>query len=103
MAQPFPSSSIEALIEGGVSGQVAVGNQNVQIHADHGAVVFLTPPGTQPTPRLRSLPILQRPRPARGLVDRQADISSALAAIRTALPVGIHGAPGIGKSTLLRH
>ncbi len=103
MAQPVTSPSIEALIEGGVSGQVAVGNQNVQIHADHGAVVFFTPPGTQPMPRLRSLPVFQRPRPVRGLVDRQADISSALAAIGTSLPVGIHGAPGIGKSTLLRH
>jgi hypothetical protein len=103
MAQPLTSTNIEALIEGGVSGQVAVGNQNVQIHADHGAVVFMTPPGTLPAPRLRSLPILQRPRPVRGLVDRQADISSALAAIGTSLPVGFYGAPGIGKSILLRH
>jgi len=102
-AQPLTSTNIEALIEGGVSGQVAVGNQNVQIHADHGAVVFMTPQGTQPAPKLRSLPILQRPRRARGLLDRQADIAAALTAIGTSLPVGIHGAPGIGKSTLLRH
>ena len=103
MAEPITPTSIEALIEGGVSGQMAVGNYNVQIHAEHGAVVHFTPPGRQTVPRLRPSPILLRPRPVRGLVDRQADLAAALAAMESCLPVEVHGPPGIGKSTLLRH
>jgi NB-ARC domain-containing protein len=101
--QPLTPTSIEALIEGGVSGQVAVGNYNLQIHAELGAIVHFTPPGSRPAPRLRPLPVLQRPRAIRGLLDREEDVNAALAAIGTALPVGVHGPPGIGKSTLLRH
>lgn len=103
MAEPETPTSIEALIEGGVRGQVAVGNYNVQIHADHGAVVHFMPPDRQPSPHLRPPPVLLRPRPVRGLVDRQADVAAALSAVESCLPVEIHGPPGIGKSTLLRH
>jgi hypothetical protein len=103
MAQPLTPTNIEALIEGNVSGQIAVGNYNVQIHAEHGAVVHFTPPGQQPVPRLRTSPVLLRPRPVRGLVDRQEDVAAALAAVGSCLPVEVHGPPGIGKSTLLRH
>ena len=44
------STSIEANL-GNVSGQVAFGNYNVQISADHGAVVNLSSPERQPIPR----------------------------------------------------
>ncbi|HEX9941485.1 MAG TPA: hypothetical protein VGG03_05685 [Thermoanaerobaculia bacterium] len=100
MIEPLTPTSIEALIEGGVSGQVAVGNYNVQIHAEHGAVVHFSQP---PAPRLRPCPVLLRPRPVRGLVDRQEDVTAALSAVESCLPVEVHGPPGIGKSTLLRH
>lgn len=103
MAQPAASASIEALIEGGVSGQVAVGNKNVQIHADHGAVVFFAAAQEQPSVRLRPLPIRQRPRAVRGFLDRQAEAAAALGAVATTLPVAVHGPPGVGKSTFLRH
>lgn len=103
MAEPIRPTNIEALIEGGVSGQVAVGSYNVQIHADHGAVVHFVPPDRQPKPSLRPVPVALLPRPFRGLLDRQADLGAAAAALQDGLPVELHGLPGIGKSSLLRH
>lgn len=103
MTQPLTLANIETLTKGGASGQVAVGGYTVLFHAQHGAVAVIAPPESQPTPRLRSLPILQRPRTVRGFLGRQDDVAAALTSIATALPVGVHGPPGIGKSTLLRH
>jgi energy-coupling factor transporter ATP-binding protein EcfA2 len=104
MAEPLATrDNIEALIEGEVSGQVAVGSYNVQIVADHGAVVHYAPPESRPRPRPHPSPILLRPRPFRGLLDRKEDAASAAAALRDSLPVELCGPPGIGKSSLLRH
>lgn len=103
MAEPIRPTNIEALIEGGVSGQVAVGSYNVQIHADHGAVVHFVPPDRQPKPSLRPAPVSLLPRPFRGLLDRQSNLGAAAAALQDGLPVELHGPPGIGKSSLLRH
>jgi outer membrane biosynthesis protein TonB len=103
MTEPIRPTKIEALIEGGVSGQVAVGNYNVQIHADHGAVVHFVPPERQPKPSSRPSPVLLRPRPFRGLLDRQVESDAAVSALRDGLPVEIQGPPGVGKSSLLRH
>jgi hypothetical protein len=61
MEGPIRPTNIEALIEGGVSGQVAAGNYSVRIHGDHGAVVSLLPANRQP------------PSPARSLAELTAD------------------------------
>ena len=49
MAQSVMPQSIEALIQGSVSGQVAVGNHNVQVVAAAGALVQIASPGRQAT------------------------------------------------------
>ncbi|MFL6193077.1 MAG: choice-of-anchor D domain-containing protein [Thermoanaerobaculia bacterium] len=102
MPQTTPTT-IEALIEGNVSGQVAVGNYNLQVVADHGAVVHVAAPEARPKPRQRPAPILLRPRAFRGLLDRKDDAEAAMTALRDSLPVEICGPAGIGKSSLLRH
>jgi hypothetical protein len=102
MAQPVPSANVEAHIQGEISGQVAVGNYNLQIGSIHGGVVNVIAPGQQPQPRPRPIPVFLRPRPFPGLLDRAAEINAADAALQSALPVEFYGQGGIGKTSLLR-
>ena len=103
MAQSFPPGNVEAHIQGEISGQVAVGNYNVQIGSVHGGVVNVVAPGQQPRPRPRPTPVFLRPRPFPGLLDRAAEVGAAAAALQSALPVEFCGQGGTGKTTLLRH
>jgi hypothetical protein len=103
MAQPFPAGNIEAHIQGEISGQVAIGNNIIQIGSIHGGVVNIVQPEQQPRPQPRPSPVFLRPRPFPGLLDREAEINAASAALQSALPVEFHGQAGLGKTTLLRH
>jgi hypothetical protein len=103
MAQPFPDENVEAHIQGEISGQVAVGNSNIQIGSIHGGVVNVALPEQQPRPRPRPTPVFLRPRPFPGLLDREAEIGAATAALQSATPVEFYGQAGLGKTTLLRH
>lgn len=102
MAQSAPTGQISAQIQGSVSGQVAVGSYILQIGAVHGGVVNVTPPGQQPLPVARPVPVLLRPRPFPGLLGREMEVATALSALASAAPVEFSGAPGIGKTALLR-
>ena len=104
MASPASlDAHIAAQIQGEIRGQVAVGNHIVQIGSVHGGVVNVLTQGQQPQPRLRPLPVLLRPRPFPGLLDRKPETEVALSALRSATPVELHGPEGIGKTALLRH
>jgi hypothetical protein len=96
------AESIQAQIQGDVTGQVAVGNYILQIGSVHGAVVNLAAPGSQPQPREWPGPILLRPRPINGWLDREVELDTALRGVRSALPVEVSGEPGIGRTALLR-
>src|SRR5438128_1258196 len=61
-----PVSSIDAHIQGDVSGQVAVGSYIVQVGSVSGGVVNIAAPSEQPVPRARPVPVLLRPRPFPG-------------------------------------
>ena len=98
----FLAMTLAIDIEKGTDAQIAAGEYTVQAGGEHGAVVLVAPPGSQPAPRPRSLPILQRPSAVRGFVDREEELAAALDAIADGTPVGINGPPGIGKSSLLR-
>lgn len=102
MAQSAPAGQINAQIQGGVSGQVAVGSYILQIGAVHGGVVNVAPPGQQAVPAARPVPVLLRPRPFPGLLGRDREVATALAALASAAPVEFSGEPGIGKTALLR-
>jgi len=97
-----PPDSVSAHIEGDVSGQVAVGNYILQVGSVHGGVVNIAAPGQQPKPRERPAPVLLRPRPLRGSLDRQVELQASLGAIRSGLTLEVSGEPGVGKTALLR-
>jgi LysM repeat protein len=103
VVQPVSNQAINVTIDGDVSGQVAVGNHIVQIGHVSGGLVYVARPGEQPTPQARPTPVLLRPRPMRGLLDRQVEKREITQAITAVSPAELHGQPGIGKSALLRH
>lgn len=109
---PSPSSAAPPLlstdqvrVEGGVSGQIAVGDNNLQIRIGsvHGGEVNVLLPEQQPSIRARSTPAAVRPRPFPGLLDREDELKAAATALRSAMPVEFHGRAGLGKTSLLRH
>jgi len=102
VAQPRDAANIQADL-GDVSGQVAVGDYNVQINADHGAVVNFAAPEKRPRLTLRPSPILLRPRAFLGLLDRDTEVSSTISSFGTRAPVEFCGEAGLGKTTLLRY
>jgi hypothetical protein len=94
---------MEVRIAGGISGQVAIGNNILQIGAVHGGVVNVAMPDQKPQPRPRRTPVNLRPRPFPGLLNREREVSEATAAFRSATPIEFIGQAGLGKTALLRH
>lgn len=103
MAQTGLAGSVEAHVQGEISGQVAVGNHIIQIGSVHGGVVNLASPDQQPSLRARPAPVLLRPRPFRGLLDREAEVEVIGGALEMGTPVDLYGQAGQGKTSLLRH
>ena len=96
--------SVDARISGDVSGQIAVGNNIVQYHVEHGGVVNVAAPEQRPEPRPRPLPLPAhlRGRRPRSLVGRERELGAARAALEEGLPLQFHGPPGVGKTSLLK-
>jgi len=103
MAESGLPEEIRAHIEGDVSGQIAIGNNILQIGAIYGGVVNINTPEAQPRPEPRPSPVLLRPRPFPGILDRNKELGSVHGGLDSGLPVEFHGEAGIGKTTLLRH
>jgi DNA-binding IclR family transcriptional regulator len=99
---PAPSP-VSVHIEGGVSGQVAIGDHILQIGDVHGGVVNVMAPGEKIVPQSRPIPVDLRPRPFPDLLDRAPEIDAVTAAFESAQPVEFHAAAGLGKTALLRH
>src|SRR5436190_443916 len=93
---------VDARITGPVSGQIAVGNKNIQVVAEHGAVVNLAVPEEQPVPRRRPGPVSLLPRDFRGLLGREPEVEAATVALGTGQSVQFFGQAGLGKTSLLR-
>ncbi|MFL7791240.1 MAG: NB-ARC domain-containing protein, partial [Anaerolineae bacterium] len=90
-------------IEGSVSGQVAIGNNILQIGDVNGGVVNVMMPEQKVLPKPRPTPIDLRPRAFPNLLDRETEINTATTALQTAQPVEFQGQAGLGKTSLLRH
>ena len=83
--------------------QTIAGAGNVQINLSNvlGSAVNLTvelPPHPEPRP----LPVEARPLPFSDLLDREAEVRTAAAALQAHHPVELCGADGLGKTALLR-
>ena len=83
--------------------QVAVGRYLLQLGDPCGAVIHEALRAERAHFRPRTTPVLLRPRLIRGLVDRQADVAAALSALDAGLAVETTGAPGVGKTAVLRY
>jgi hypothetical protein len=101
--QPTAVESIDARIQGEVSGQVAVGTHILQIGSVHGGIVNVAVPGEEPRPKARLGPIHLRPRPFPGILDRTEESGAAIRALDSGQSVEVFGQPGMGKTVLLRH
>jgi hypothetical protein len=103
MGQAIPAGTVEAHVQGGVSGQVAVGNNICQIGSNYGVVVNVAQPGQQPHLCPHPTPVLLRPRPFADLLDRETEVTGASAALQSAQPVEFYGQEGLGKTAILRY
>ena len=94
----------EVTVERDLNGQLAIGNNIVQVRIDavHGDLVAL-PSGQIPVPRLRSGPVSILPHRPDPMFDRSDETARILADAAQGRPVAVSGPPGIGRSTLLRH
>lgn len=86
-----------------LSGQIAAGRFVLQIGEPAGSVLRDAERVERVHVRPRPSPVTLRPRLLRGLIDRRAETAAALSAFDAGLPVEVSGAPGIGKTALLRH
>jgi hypothetical protein len=93
----------EPSIYGAITGRVAVGRYVLQIGEPDGAVLREASPAERAHIRPRPTPILLRPRPIRGLLDRRTELTAALSALDAGLPVEASGESGVGKTAILRH
>jgi energy-coupling factor transporter ATP-binding protein EcfA2 len=95
------TGNIHADIGGEVSGQLVIGNGNVQ-NSIHGVNINYI---AQPTLsyRRRSLPSGMEPMPHPLFLDRRAEVDAIVSATRAGTPVMIYGRDGMGKTTLLRY
>jgi hypothetical protein len=96
------AGNVEISVGGDVSGQIAIGNNNLQIQ-NHGGVVNILKPSSRSPFRKRSGPIRQRPRPVPQLLDRAHETSTILTALQSGTSVSVFGEGGIGKTTFLSH
>jgi LysM repeat protein len=102
VSQPKAAEIVQADISGEISGQVAVGNYNLQIGSVHGGVVNINLPDQRPRLRPRATPVMILPRRIAGLLDRVDEIGAAEMALTNELPVEFSAQSGLGKTTLLR-
>ena len=94
---------IEAHITGDVSGQVAVGQNILQIGEVSGGVVYVAAPGERPEIRPRQAPVLLLPRPFPDLLDRHLEIAASDEGMDARQVVEAFAPPGSGRTALLRH
>jgi hypothetical protein len=98
------TTTTNVTITGDVSGQVAIGNNIVQIgQVAAGARIDIALPQAIVPPRRRPPPCLLLPRPFPDLLGREQEIGAASGALLAARPVELSGESGMGKTALLRH
>ena len=96
------SDNIHVQIAGSVSGQLAIGNNIVQIGEIHGGIVNFISPDKKPTFTHKPRPTYVRPHTFPGLLNRTEELGTTVGALRVSESVSIHGQNGLGKTALLR-
>ena len=86
-----------------LNGEIVIGRLVLRMGEPGGAAIHEARRAERAHFRPHPAPILLRPRLLRGLIDRRTETEAALSALDAGLPVEVSGAPGIGKTALLRH
>ena len=84
-----------------VAGQIVVGRYLLHAGGSCGGVVEETSGGISTHTRPRPTPILLPPGSARGLIDRQKELTNALSAVDAGLSIEVSGEAGVGKTAFL--
>jgi hypothetical protein len=100
------SGDVQATVSvgGDLDGQVAIGNNIVQVRIDtmHGDLITAAPASSAPVVRRRRSPARLLPRRPVAFVDRVDETERLVASLRAADAIEVVGPPGSGRSTLLR-
>ena len=102
MTQNNKAGHVNVQIEGDVSGQIAIGDNILQIGDVHGGVVNIIQPDKKPTFSQRKRPVMLRPRKFPGFLDRETEMGTIVGALNNGEPVSMHAENGTGKTSLLR-
>ena len=92
----------EVSIGGDVLGQIAIGNNILQIGSLHGDMVTVAPPGTIADLVPRPSPVKVAPREPEPFFGRQTESDLLIAEARAGRAIAVEGPRGIGRSTLLK-
>lgn len=103
MSPTRSSNQVQVRIDGDISGQVAIGNNILQIGEIHGGTVNIIAPKQKPNFTHRPRPVYIRPRPFPSLLNRTEEIKKAIGALFDSESLSLNGENGIGKTTLLRY
>lgn len=103
IAQKTDKPGVWANIGGDVSGQVILGDRNLQIGSMHGGVVNINYAVDRPRLRAKPTPLFVLPRRFAGLLDRASEVQQASIALPMNRSMEIYGPDGIGKTSLLRY
>lgn len=96
------SGNVDIHIGGGVSGQIAIGNNIMQIQ-NYGGVVNVVKPSSRIPFKKRAEPIQHKPRPFPVLLDRVSAALIIQSALQDTISVSVFGDEGTGKTTFLSH
>ena len=95
------AGNVRVNIGGDVSGQIAIGNNILQIQNNGGVV--LVQPSSHVSFRPQTRPVSLRPRPYPALLDRELESSLIQTALQKSMAVSVFGEQGIGKTTFVSH
>jgi hypothetical protein len=95
------TDSVQLNISGDVSGQIAIGDNIMQIQ-NNGGIVYVVQQKQTKFEKIKGA-IRQRPRAYPDLLDRTLETSVVRSSLRSKLSVSVFGGNGIGKTTFLTH
>ncbi len=100
-AEPQPKNTT-VNFDGENSGQMVVGDHNVQVHAEAGAMVYVAQQGNL-EPHPSDSPVLLKPDRGDELIGREEVVEEAKLMLADSEPFLVYGDRKIGKTTIIKH
>jgi hypothetical protein len=102
MSRNDRAARVNVQIDGDVSGQIAIGDNILQIGDVNGGIVNIVQPEKKPTFSQRQRPVNVRPRKFPGFLNRITEMDAVVGALNNGEPVSMFAENGMGKTSLLR-